>query len=97
MRGTADNTGSVTVALGVDHALESSRRNGPAPPPALSTTATDPSPSAAGPDRAAGGARVRDRLRRLWPYFRPARAGVGIAALGALLAALTEPAIPALL
>lgn len=44
-----------------------------------------------------GGGRVRDRLRRLWPYFRPARAGLGIAALGALLAALTEPAIPALL
>ncbi len=97
MRGTADNTGSVTVALGVDHALESSRRNGPAPPPALSTTAPDPSPSAAGPEGAGAGARVRDRLRRLWPYFRRARAGMGIAALGALLAALTEPAIPALL
>ncbi|TSE35375.1 Lipid A export ATP-binding/permease protein MsbA [Tepidimonas charontis] len=36
-------------------------------------------------------------MRRLWPYFRPARAGLGFAALGTLLAALTEPAIPALL
>ncbi len=41
--------------------------------------------------------RVWARLRRLWPYFRPARAGLGFAVLGALLAALTEPAIPALL
>lgn len=37
------------------------------------------------------------RLRRLWPYFRPARAGLALALLGALLAAATEPAIPALL
>ncbi|WP_443082439.1 lipid A export permease/ATP-binding protein MsbA [Tepidimonas sp.] len=46
---------------------------------------------------AAPSARIWTRLRRLWPYFRPARAGLGWAALGALLAALTEPAIPALL
>jgi subfamily B ATP-binding cassette protein MsbA len=37
------------------------------------------------------------RLWRLWPYFRPARAGLVMAFVGALLAALTEPAIPALL
>ncbi|WP_101048044.1 lipid A export permease/ATP-binding protein MsbA [Macromonas nakdongensis] len=37
------------------------------------------------------------RLRRLWPYFRHARAGIGLAFVGTLLAALTEPAIPALL
>ena len=37
------------------------------------------------------------RLWRLWPYFRPARAGLVMAVVGALLAASTEPAIPALL
>ncbi|MEW6693554.1 MAG: lipid A export permease/ATP-binding protein MsbA [Pseudomonadota bacterium] len=42
-------------------------------------------------------ARLYPRLRRLWPYFRPARAGLIWAMLGAVLAALTEPAIPALL
>lgn len=40
---------------------------------------------------------LRARLRRLWPYFRPARAGLLLAAVGAVLAAATEPAIPALL
>lgn len=40
---------------------------------------------------------LHQRLRRLWPYFRPARVGLGLALLGALLAAATEPAIPALL
>ena len=37
------------------------------------------------------------RLRRLWPYFRGAQGGIGLAFLGALVAAATEPAIPALL
>jgi ATP-binding cassette, subfamily B, bacterial MsbA len=37
------------------------------------------------------------RLRKLWPYFRPARTGMGLAALGTLVGALTEPMIPALL
>lgn len=34
---------------------------------------------------------------RLWPFFRGARGGIGLAFLGALVAAATEPAIPALL
>ncbi|WP_156137257.1 lipid A export permease/ATP-binding protein MsbA [Tepidimonas taiwanensis] len=63
-------------------------------------SATTP-PAPAAPSGADGHRRddraLAARLRRLWPYFRPARAGLVIAALGALLAALTEPAIPALL
>lgn len=34
---------------------------------------------------------------RLWPYFRSARAGIALAAIGTLLGAATEPMIPALL
>ncbi|NIC40533.1 lipid A export permease/ATP-binding protein MsbA [Aquabacterium sp. A08] len=52
-------------------------------------TDTPPSPAAAPP--------LPQRLRRLWPYFRQGRAGLGLALAGTLLAALTEPAIPALL
>lgn len=37
------------------------------------------------------------RLRRVWPYFRSAKAGIALAALATLVGALTEPAIPALL
>lgn len=37
------------------------------------------------------------RLRRLWPYFKPARRGVMLAALATVVGALTEPMIPALL
>lgn len=37
------------------------------------------------------------RVLRLWPYFRHGKAGIGLALIGTLLAALTEPAIPALL
>ena len=37
------------------------------------------------------------RLKRIWPYFKPARKGVAVAGLATLLVALTEPLIPALL
>ena len=37
------------------------------------------------------------RFRRLAPYFVHARAGFGVAALAALVSALTEPALPALM
>lgn len=37
------------------------------------------------------------RFARLWPYLRHSRAGLAAAALGALVMALTEPLIPALL
>lgn len=37
------------------------------------------------------------RLGRLWPYFKGARTGIGLAALATLVGALTEPMIPALL
>jgi subfamily B ATP-binding cassette protein MsbA len=40
---------------------------------------------------------LRQRLARLWPYFREARAGIGLAAAGTVVGALTEPAIPAFL
>ena len=37
------------------------------------------------------------RLSRLWPYFRNTKHAIGLAFLGSLVAAATEPAIPALL
>ncbi len=37
------------------------------------------------------------RLARLWPFFRGAKGGLVLAFLGSLVAAATEPAIPALL
>ncbi|WP_370655077.1 lipid A export permease/ATP-binding protein MsbA [Hydrogenophaga sp.] len=37
------------------------------------------------------------RLKRLWPYFRSAKAGIALAAVCTLVGALTEPLIPALL
>ncbi|MDP3522786.1 MAG: lipid A export permease/ATP-binding protein MsbA [Hydrogenophaga sp.] len=37
------------------------------------------------------------RLARLWPYFRSARWGIALAAVGTLIGALTEPLIPAFL
>jgi subfamily B ATP-binding cassette protein MsbA len=37
------------------------------------------------------------RLLRLWPYFKPARSGMALAAIATLVGALTEPMIPALL
>ncbi|MEP6740163.1 MAG: lipid ABC transporter permease/ATP-binding protein, partial [Caldimonas sp.] len=37
------------------------------------------------------------RLRRIWPYFSDCRRGFVLAVAGALVAAATEPAIPALL
>ena len=40
---------------------------------------------------------MTQRLARLWPYFRSARTGIAIAALGTLIGAITEPMIPALL
>ncbi len=40
---------------------------------------------------------ILQRLRRLWPYFQPARRGVVLAALATVVGALTEPMIPALL
>jgi len=40
---------------------------------------------------------LHQRLKRLWPYFRAGKGGLGLAFMGTLLAAATEPAIPALL
>ncbi|MEZ5665536.1 MAG: lipid A export permease/ATP-binding protein MsbA [Burkholderiaceae bacterium] len=40
---------------------------------------------------------ISRRLRRLWPFFSSAKAGMVLAAVGTLLGALTEPLIPALL
>jgi len=40
---------------------------------------------------------ITQRLRRLWPFFRSAKAGMVLAGVGTLLGALTEPLIPALL
>jgi len=40
---------------------------------------------------------VSRRLRRLWPFFRSAKAGMVLAAVATLVGALTEPLIPALL
>ena len=42
-------------------------------------------------------ARFIDRLRRLWPYFAGGRTGVLLVLAGALVGALTEPLIPALM
>ena len=46
---------------------------------------------------AAGNPTLWHRLRRLWPFFHGARAGLGLALLATVVGALTEPAIPALL
>jgi subfamily B ATP-binding cassette protein MsbA len=40
---------------------------------------------------------LTQRLARLWPYFRSARWGIALAAVGTLVGALTEPLIPAFL
>jgi subfamily B ATP-binding cassette protein MsbA len=40
---------------------------------------------------------LTQRLLRLWPYFRSAKTGIGLAAVATLIGALTEPLIPALL
>jgi len=48
--------------------------------------------SAAGPQ-----SRLRHRLARIAPYFRDSRRGLALAFCGALIGALTEPAIPALM
>jgi len=40
---------------------------------------------------------LTQRLSRLWPYFRSARWGIALAAVGTLIGALTEPLIPAFL
>ncbi len=40
---------------------------------------------------------LRERLARIWPYFSDCRRGFVLAVAGALVAAATEPAIPALL
>ncbi len=40
---------------------------------------------------------LAQRLRRLWPYFEGTKQGIVLAFVGALIAAATEPAIPALL
>ena len=40
---------------------------------------------------------LSQRLLRLWPYFRSAKTGIGLAAFATLIGALTEPLIPALL
>lgn len=51
-----------------------------------------PDPTTAPPE-----APITQRLLRLWPYFRSARTGIVVAAVGTLIGALTEPMIPALL
>lgn len=40
---------------------------------------------------------LQQRLLKLWPYFRAARPGIILAIVSTVVAALTEPAIPALL
>ena len=40
---------------------------------------------------------LSQRLWRLWPYFRSARTGIGVALLATIVGAITEPLIPALL
>ena len=55
--------------------------------------ATEAASAAAAPDTRTLG----QRLLRVWPYFRLHKGALGLAFLGALIAALTEPAIPALL
>jgi ATP-binding cassette, subfamily B, bacterial MsbA len=42
-------------------------------------------------------ASLLQRLRRLGPYYRAGRTGIVVAALASLVAALTEPALPALM
>ncbi len=58
-----------------------------APPAASPAHGSPPSPPGT----------LGQRLRRVWPYFRGAKAGIALAALATLVGALTEPAIPALL
>jgi subfamily B ATP-binding cassette protein MsbA len=41
--------------------------------------------------------KLRQRLLRVWPYFRDAKTGIVFAALATVVGALTEPLIPALL
>ena len=43
------------------------------------------------------GGTLLQRMGRLWPYFRSARAGIVVAAVATLAGAITEPLIPALL
>ncbi|GAP36659.1 lipid A export permease/ATP-binding protein MsbA [Piscinibacter sakaiensis] len=56
------------------------------------TTADDVPLAAAAPARP-----LRERLRRLWPYFAGSRLGVLMVLGGALVGAVTEPMIPALM
>lgn len=60
----------------------------------LTTSAPLP-PTSPPPTRPSG--TLGQRLRRVWPYFKGAKAGIVLAALATLVGALTEPAIPALL
>ncbi len=77
--------------------------------PAVATTVPAVDEAAAGappevpevPGAATGAAiaarTLRQRLTRIWPYFADCRRGFVLAVVGALVAAATEPAIPALL
>ena len=56
-----------------------------------------PAPEAASAPAAPDARTLGQRLLRVWPYFRLHKGALGLAFLGALIAALTEPAIPALL
>ena len=56
-----------------------------------------PAPEAASAAAAPDTRTLGQRLLRVWPYFRLHKGALGLAFLGALIAALTEPAIPALL
>ncbi|WP_234266515.1 lipid A export permease/ATP-binding protein MsbA [Hydrogenophaga sp. NFH-34] len=48
-------------------------------------------------DKTAPSPTILQRLRRFWPYFRSAKAGIALALAGTVLGAITEPMIPALL
>ena len=62
-----------------------------------STLYDRPAPEAASAPAATDPRTLGQRLLRVWPYFRSHKGALGLAFLGALIAALTEPAIPALL
>ncbi len=60
------------------------------PAPHVTSNTAESSATAAVPQ-------LRQRMKRLWPYFREAQGGIVLAALATVVVALTEPAIPALL
>ena len=67
----------------------------PEPPLTSSTPAVGEPPGDGAPDLSRR--RLGERLRRIAPFFAGSRRGFVLAVVGALVAAATEPAIPALL